>query len=149
MASVYEHVMNFKKKFSKTVTWHRLKKHSEVVERHLNPGEEVLYAFAGQKNDSFLDFFTTAVVVLTNKRILIGQKRVLFGYSLNSITPDLFNDMQIFRGLLWGKVTIDTVKETVILTNLDKKSLIEIETTITEFMMEEKKKYGYRRVEED
>ncbi len=146
--SCFEKVKEFKKKYPQTIAW-RLYQNSSIVEEHLNPDEEILYAFAGQKNDSFLDFFTTAVVVLTNKRILIGQKRVLFGYSLNSITPDLFNDMQIFRGLLWGKVTIDTVKETVILTNLDKKSLIEIETTITEFMMEEKKKYGYRRVEED
>ena len=146
--SCFEKVKEFKKKYPQTIAW-RLYQNASIVEEHLNPDEEILYAFAGQKNDSFLDFFTTAVVVLTNKRILIGQKRVLFGYSLNSITPDLFNDMQIFRGLLWGKVTIDTVKETVILTNLDKKSLIEIETTITEFMMEEKKKYGYRRVEED
>ena len=146
--SCFEKVKEFKKKYPGTVAW-RLYQNASVVEEHLNPDEEVIYAFAGQKNDSFLDFFTTAVVVLTNKRILIGQKRVLFGYSLNSITPDLFNDMQIFRGLLWGKVTIDTVKETVILTNLDKESLIEIETTITEFMMEEKKKYGYRRFEEN
>ena len=146
--SCFEKVKEFKKKYPQTIAW-RLYQNASIVEEHLNPDEEILYAFAGQKNDSFLDFFTTAVVVLTNKRILIGQKRVLFGYSLNSITPDLFNDMQIFRGLLWGKVTIDTVKETVILTNLDKKSLIEIETTITEFMMEEKKKYGYKRFEEN
>ena len=146
--SCYEKIKEFKNKYPGTIAW-RLYQNAKVVEEHLNPDEEIIYAFAGQKNDSFLDFFTTAAVVLTNKRILIGQKRVLFGYSLNSITPDLFNDMQIFRGLLWGKVTIDTVKETVILTNLDKESLIEIETTITEFMMEEKKKYGYRRFEEN
>ena len=56
--------------------------------------------------------------------------------------------MQIFQGFLWGKITIDTVKETVILTNLAKSSLIEIETVISSFMMEEKKKYGLRRTEE-
>ncbi len=144
----YEIVKNFKKKYPKTIAW-RLFQNAQIVEEHLNPNEQIIYAFAAQKNDSFLDFFTTAVVALTNKRILIGQKRVLFGYSLNSITPDLFNDMQIFQGLLWGKLTIDTVKETVILTNLDKKSLIEIETTISEFMMEEKKKYGLRNNEEN
>ncbi len=144
--SCYEKIKEFKKKYPFTVAW-RLYQNASVVEEHLNPGEEVIYAFAGQKNDSFLDFFTTAAVVLTNKRILIGQKRVLFGYSLNSITPDLFNDMQIFRGFLWGKVTIDTVKEQVIITNLAKDSLVEIETSISEFMMEEKKKYGYRQNE--
>ncbi len=146
--SCFDKVKDFKKKYPKTVAW-RLYQNSSVVEEHLNPDEEVLYAFVGQKNDNFLDFFTTAAVILTNKRILIGQKRILFGYSLNSITPDLFNDMQIFRGLLWGKITIDTVKETVILTNLDNNSLVEIETIISQFMMEEKKKYGYRNLEEN
>ena len=50
--------------------------------------------------------------------------------------------MQIYRGIRWGKITIDTVKEVIILTNLDKKSLPEIETQISEFMMREKQKYG-------
>ena len=36
---------------------------------------------------------------------------------------------------------IDTVKEKVILSNLSKKGLDEIETTISEFMMEAKKNY--------
>ena len=40
-----------------------------------------------------------------------------------------------------GKITIDTVKEKIVLTNLSKNSLDEIETTISEFMMSEKKKY--------
>lgn len=141
MGAVYDHVYLFKEKYPRTVAW-RLKKNSEVVEKHLNPGEEVLYAFAAQKNDHPLDFFSTAVVALTNRRILIGQKRAIFGYSLNAITPDLFNDMQVYQGIRWGKVTIDTAKEVVVMTNLAKKSLPEIETNITEFMMKEKQKYG-------
>ena len=57
--------------------------------------------------------------------------------------------MQVFRGLLFGKITIDTIKEVVIITNLDKKCLPEVETAITEFMMKEKKKYGsFNRVPE-
>ncbi len=142
MKSLYEQVMEFKKKYHKTVCWNRLKKHSSVIEQHLNPEEVVIYAFVGQKNEHPLDWFSTCIVALTNKRILIGQKRILIGYSLNSITPDLFNDMQIYRGIRWGKITIDTVKEVIILTNLDKKSLPEIETQISEFMMREKQKYG-------
>ena len=144
---VFEQVMLFKKKYPRTITWNRLKKHSDVIEKHLNPGEEAIYTFAGQKNTHPLDWFSTAVIVLTNKRILIGQKRVLFGYSLNAITPDLFNDLQVYRGILWGKITIDTAKEVVIITNLDKKSLPEIETNISEFMMKEKQKYG--KISED
>ncbi len=142
MGKVYDQVCMFKAKFPRTITWWRLRKHARVVEQHLNPGEEPVYTFAGQKNDDMLDVFSTCVVCLTNKRILIGQDHVLYGYSLNSITPDLYNDMQVFRGLLFGKITIDTVKEVVVITNLDKNSLPEVETAITEYMMEEKKKYG-------
>lgn len=141
MGKVYDSVMRYKNKYPQGITWFRLKKHAEVVEKHLNPGEEVLYAFAGQKNDSPFDFFQTAVIVLTTKRILIGQKRVTWGYHFNAITPDMFNDMQVYSGIIFGKITIDTVKEKVIISNLDKNSLPEIETNISEFMMEEKKKY--------
>lgn len=147
MGCVYDHAKLFKSKYPKTVSWWRLKKHAKVIEQHLNPGETIKYAFVGQKNDLFYDIFGTCVVALTNKRILIGQKRVVFGYFLSSITPDLFNDMEVYQGLLWGKITIDTIKEVVVISNLDKKSLPEIETSITEFMMEEKKKYGTRTEE--
>ena len=53
----------------------------------------------------------------------------------------MFNDLTVDAGLLWGQINIDTVKETVVLSYIDKKSLDEIETHITEYMMEEKKKY--------
>ncbi len=139
--NTYEYVKNFKKEFPGGITWNRLKKHADIVERHLNPGEYVTYAFAGQKNNNMLDFFQTAVIAITNKRILIGQKRVVFGYFLSSITPDLFNDLSVYEGIIWGKVVIDTIKEEVYISNLPKKALLEIETKITEFMMEEKKKY--------
>ena len=56
--------------------------------------------------------------------------------------------MEVYMGIIWGKMTIDTVKEEVIITNLSKKSLPEIETQISEFMMEEKKKYGSEEVKE-
>ena len=99
--------------------------------------------FVNNKNssDKFYDLTSTAVIAITNKRILIGQKRVVWGYFLSSITPDLYNDMQVYQGLIWGKITIDTVKEVLVITNISKDSLREIETEITEFMMEEKKKY--------
>lgn len=137
---VYNKVKEFKRKYPRTIAW-RLKKNSKVVQMHLNPGERVLYAFCGQKNDNPLDIITTCVVAVTNKRLVIGQKRVVFGYFYYSITPDLYNDLQVRNGLIWGDVIIDTVKEKVHLSNIDPKGLIEIETVITEFMMKEKKKY--------
>lgn len=146
MTSVYEKVKEFKLKYPSTVAW-RLKAHSKVIEKHLNPGEEVNYAFVAQKGYSSFDIFSTFIIVLTNKRILLAQKRVLFGYVFLAITPDMFNDLTVNTGIFWGKVNIDTIKETVILSNISKGAVDEIETEITEYMMAEKKKY--KEKEED
>ncbi len=147
MGSVYDKVMEFKRKYSGGITF-RVKKHIKVVESYVNPNEKILYAFCAQKNEKFSEIFNTYVIAVTDKRILLGHKRLLWGSFLSSITPDLYNDMQVYRGLLWGKITIDTVKEQVILTNLPKSSLDEIETVISEYMMEAKKKY-YNEKERD
>ncbi|MEI3529473.1 MAG: PH domain-containing protein [Bacilli bacterium] len=144
--SVYEKVREFKRKYPMTVAW-RLKANSKIVEQFLNPGEEVLYSFTAQKNDNPLDIVTTCVVTLTNKRILIGQKRVIFGFLYSSITPDMFNDLKIHMGLIWGKVTLDTVNELVTLTNIQKEALPEIETNISEYIIREKKKYTINKTE--
>ena len=143
MKSVYEMALDFKLKYPFTVAW-RLKKNASVVEKHLNPDERVLYVFAAQKNNNPFNILGTAVVALTNQRILIGRKRVVIGYFLDSITPDLFNDLKVSSGILWGKIYIDTVKEFVTLSNISKSALPEIETKITSFMMDEKKKYASR-----
>ena len=145
---VYKRVLEFKHRHPGTVAW-RLRQNSSVVERHLNPDEEVLYAFAAQKNDSSFDIFGTSVIAITNKRILIGRKRVVIGYFLNSITPDMFNDLKVHGGLIWGRIYIDTVKEFVTLSNISLSALDEIETNITEYMMEEKKKYKDKDKKED
>lgn len=145
MTTVYDHIKLFKKKHPGGITWWRLKKHCEVIENHLNPKEIVLFAFAGQKNNNPFDWFSTAVVAITNKRIVIGQKRVAWGYFFNSITPDLYNDMKVYSGLLWGKINIDTMKEVVVISNLAKSSLDDIETNISEYMMEQKKQYATKK----
>lgn len=137
---VYNKVKRFKKEFPFTITW-RLRSHSKVIEKHLNPDEEVLYVFAAQKGFSSFDIFSTYVVALTNKRIVLAQKRVLFGYTFLTITPDMFNDLTVKSGILWGKVYLDTIKEVTILSNISKSALNEIETEITEYMMNEKRKY--------
>ncbi len=147
MKSVYRQVLKFKEKYPSTIGW-RLRKNSEIVQRHLNPDEEVLYVFVAQKNDNPLNMIESAVVALTNKRILIGRKRLIFGYFLYSITPDLFNDLKVVGGLIWGKVYIDTVKELVTLSNISLDALTEIETKITSYMMEAKKAYQIREPEE-
>ena len=140
MSIVYEKMVAFKKKYPMTIGW-RLKQHAKIIDTHLNPDEEVSFAFAAQKNDNPLDINTTYAVVLTNKRILLGQKRLLFGYFFKAITPDMFNDLTVKMGIIWGKVIIDTVKEKVILSNIQREALDDIETAITSYMMEEKTKY--------
>lgn len=138
--TIYEQAKEFKKRYPFTVAW-RLKAHSKVIETHLNPGEEVLYVFTAQKNDNPLDIITTNICVLTNRRLLLGHKRLLFGYFLTAITPDLFNDLKVNMGIVWGRIYIDSVKEVVPLSNIQKGALDEIETNITEYMMEEKRRY--------
>ena len=146
MATVYELVRDYKSKYPGTIAW-RIAKHAKVVQDYINPGEEVIYAFCGQNNDNWCDVFSSAVIVLTNKRLLIGQKRVLWGSFYLQVTPDLYNDMEVYKGLLFGRITIDTIKEKIVLTNLSKASLDEIETAISEFMMKEKKKYKEHKAE--
>ena len=146
--SVYRRVLEFKQRHPGTIAW-RLRANSAIVEMHLNPGEEVLYAFAAQKNDNPLNIYNTYVVALTNKRILLGRKRLIYGYFLDSITPDMFNDLKVLGGLIWGKVYIDTVKEFVTLSNISKAALREIETEISDYMMDEKKKYGIHNEKRD
>ena len=131
----------FKKNYPLTIAW-RLKSNFSIIEKHLNDDEEVQYIFAGQKNDRFYDIFSTGIVAITNKRILIGRKRVVFGYALDSIMPYMYNDLNIRAGIIWGKVVIDTAKEVVVFSNIDKAALNEIETNITETMIKLKKEYN-------
>ena len=138
--NVLQCVLDYKRRYPLTIMW-RIRKHCSVIEKHLNPGEKVLYAFAGQYNDVPTKIFDTAVICVTNNRILIGQDHILYDYSLNSITPEMYNDLQVFSGIIWGKITIDTVKEVVVISNLDRKALTEIESIISMYMMEAKKLY--------
>ncbi|MBQ2872776.1 MAG: PH domain-containing protein [Bacilli bacterium] len=141
MGKVYTFLKQYMKKFPMTIAW-RIKSHSRVVDKHLNDGEEVLYVFAGQKNDSWVNIFNTYVIVFTNKRIIVATKRVLFGYFFKSITPDMYNDLTIHRGLIWGSIILDTVKEVITITNIDINALDDIETNITEIMLKHKKEFG-------
>ncbi len=139
MNYICEQAIEFKKKYPTTIAW-RLKKHSEVIKKHLSADEAILYVFAGQKSPFIWDMFSTYLVALTNKRILVAEKRLLFGYYFISITPEMFNDLSVQSGILWGKVFIDTIKEQVIINNIDKRSLAEIQNRVSEYMLEEKRK---------
>lgn len=145
MNEVYKKVREFKVKYGKTIAF-RTKQHAKVVDMHLNPNEEVLYAFCGQKNVSSFNFINSCVIAITNKRIMIGQKRVLWGYFFTTITPDLYNDLKVRNNLIWSDIEIDTAKENVYISNLDPEGAIEVESVISEFMMREKKKYAKKDI---
>lgn len=137
---VYKMVNEFLKKYPLTMAF-RLSQHAKIIDKHLNPGEKIVYAFPAQKNPSSFDIITTCIIAFTNKRILVARKNILPGYSLNSITPDMFNDFQVYRGFIFGRVDIDTVREVVQLSNISPKALPEIETNLSEYLIKEKPKF--------
>ena len=140
----YEMVRSFLKKYPFTIAW-RIKQHCKIINKHLNFDEKILYIFAGQKNDSMSEIFNTYVVALTDKRIMVASKRVVFGYFFKSITPDMYNDLTVQKGLIFGSVILDTIKEVITITNIDPKALSEIESNITDIMIEQKKKYAIEK----
>lgn len=143
----YEKLKEFKKQYPRCVTWYRLKKHCQVLDMHLNPDEEVQFIMAGQLDNDQLSFFNTGILAVTNERLIVAQNKLIIGYRFSSITPDLYNDLEVESGLIWGMLTVDTIKEKVYISNLDKKSLPAIETAITSFMHNAKKQYKSRNEE--
>lgn len=136
---IYKMVSKFKKKYPWTIAI-RLKKHSEVIEKFLDKDEDVFYTFCGQRNDANNLLFDSCVVALTNKRIIIGQKRALFGYYALNISTKLFNDLTISTGMFFGRIEIDTVKERIYISNIQKSALDEIETMVHKVVLENKKR---------
>ena len=136
---IYKEVNEYLKRYPMTLAW-RIRQHTKVISKHLNRDEDVYYVFPAQRNPDSINIFTTCLVALTNKRILIAQKRVLWGYNITSITPDMFNDFELSKGMFFGKLDIDTVKEVIRLSNLDQKALVEIETNLSEYILEIKPK---------
>ena len=56
----------------------------------------------------------------------------------------MYNDLTVYRGLIWGRIVLDTVKELVTITNIDVHALDDIETNITDIMLMHKK--GFRTI---
>ena len=137
---VYSLALRFRRKYFGTIAF-RLHAHSMVLANHINPDEKLLYVFCGQKGYSNHEIFSSCVVALTNERIMIATKRVLWGYFLTTVTPDLFNDLKVESGMLFGRVIIDTAREKIIISNLSKNSLREVETAISTYMNKEKGKF--------
>ena len=130
-----EQLARFKSKYPLTIGW-RLKKHSKLLLEHLHDDEVIRYAFYAQKNNSSLDVTSSGIIAVTNKRLVIARDRVVIGYFFDSITADMFNDLKVRSGIIWGKIIIDTINELVILSNISKSALQEIEEEVTSAMLE-------------
>ena len=133
---VYGICKEFIKKYPSTVAW-RVKKHSRVIQRHLNDDEVVLFSFAGQKNSNIFQPFYTTVIVFTNKRMLLGQQMFLGRSYYTSITPDMLNDFELRTSIFYGSVEIDTIKEHFTIGCLSKRSLKDIEDALSKYMINE------------
>lgn len=143
---IYRRVKEFKRKYPMTIAF-RLRAHAKVASKFIGSDEEIKYVFVAQKNYQSYEIINTNIIVLTDKRLVVATKRLVFGYFLKVITPDMFNDLTIKTNIIWGKVIIDTIKEKIILSNIDPNALPEIEENVSNVMMEEKKKYIQRESE--
>jgi len=136
--TIYEKAMKFKTKYPMTVAF-RIKAHAKVAANFVDEDEKILYVFVCQKNFRSYEIANTNIIILTDKRMVLATKRIVFGYFFKAVTQDMFNDLTIKNGLLWGKVIIDTVNEKVVLSNIDPNALGEIETNIMKVMIRENK----------
>ena len=90
--------------------------------------------FISAFNPFTTSFKVSPSAVIYNLDPSLGTKRVLFGHFFKSVMPDMYNDSTVHSGLIWGRIIIDTVKEKILLTNIDPNALSEIEDHITEGM---------------
>lgn len=86
-------------------------KHFKVIESALQPNEEVLSVFIGLHNyQSVSKHDNNYAYALTNKRIIMGQKKVI-GENCQIIAIENVSDITFSSGLLFGIVTIDSFRE--------------------------------------
>ena len=57
------------------------------------------------KNDGYFAY------ALTNKRIMMAQKKAIVGEVFQTVSLNNINDITFKSGLLYGKLTVDTIKE--------------------------------------
>lgn len=86
-------------------------KHFLLIENSLAPDEEVYMCFIGLHNyQSSTKHDMNFAYAITNKRIVMAQKN-LIGEKLQSVSINNLNDITFTTGLLFGVITIDTMKE--------------------------------------
>ena len=110
-------------------------KHFKIVENQLKDDEEVLVAFIGIKNyEGLTNHENHWGYAITNKRIIMGQKG-LIGEKVVVVSLRDLNDVSFKKGVVFGVLTIDTIKE-VFNVGLDKNSATAIHELVTNALMD-------------
>ena len=87
-------------------------KHFSVIAEHLAEDEKVLMTFIGLHNyQSATKHDNNYAYAITNKRIIMAQKNLIAGESIQSVYLDSINDITFQSGFALGIMTIDTIKE--------------------------------------
>lgn len=88
-------------------------KHFKIIEKNLLSDEEVKMPFIGLHNSiSFSKHDGNFAYALTNKRIVMAQQKAITGEIFQTVSLNNVNDITFQSGLIYGKLTIDTIKET-------------------------------------
>ncbi len=86
-------------------------KHFSVIEKALFEDEDVLMCFTGIHNYvSMTKHDSNYAYAITKKRVIMGQKKVI-GESIQTVFLDNINDITYSSGMLFGVITVDTIKE--------------------------------------
>ena len=97
-------------------------KHFKLVEENLLPNEEVKMVFIGLHNYiSSTKHDGNFAYAITNKRIIMAQKKQITGENFQTVSLENINDITFKSGVLLGTLTVDTIKETFNI-GLDKES---------------------------
>lgn len=84
----------------------------DIIQKNLFKDEEVLIVFIGLHNyRSASKHDGNFAYAITNKRVLMSQKK-LFGEIYQVVLLNNLNDITFQTGLVFGVITIDTMKET-------------------------------------
>lgn len=112
-------------------------KHFKLIEENLGAGEEVLLAFIGLHNYvSMSKHDGNFAFAMTNKRILMAQKRVI-GQVVQSVLYDKLNDITFSTGMMIGMLHVDTIGEGFNVA-LDKAQAKNIYNSVQEIFMSRK-----------
>jgi len=86
-------------------------KHFALIEQALSEDEEAIVCFIGLHNYvSATQHDSNFAYAVTNKRIIMAQQKII-GQNFQSVSIENINDITMKTSMMWGIVTIDTIKE--------------------------------------